>query len=160
MLIIWYVLPCFVCAQSLSRIQLFATPWTVAHQAPLQARIQVWVAIPFSQGSSWPRDLTQVSCIAGRFFTIWAPALPTAKVSLPQVYLLYSCFVHHPPSKSRSFPCDYFQSIIYEKTTWLKQFMKVSEWLTVQTNAFSEILRVGRETIQQRFPWGSYRHSK
>ena len=28
--------------------------------------------IPFSRGSSWPRDQTQVSCIAGRFFTIWA----------------------------------------------------------------------------------------
>ena len=38
----------------------------------LQARIREWVAIPFSGGSSWPRDRTQVSCIAGRFFTIWA----------------------------------------------------------------------------------------
>ena len=31
-----------------------------------------WVAISFSRGSSWPRDRTQVSCIAGRFFTVWA----------------------------------------------------------------------------------------
>ena len=30
------------------------------------------VAMPFSRGSSWPRDRTQVSCTAGRFFTIWA----------------------------------------------------------------------------------------
>ena len=37
----------------------------------LQARILEWVAIPFSRGSSWPRDWTWVSCIAGRFFTIW-----------------------------------------------------------------------------------------
>ena len=29
-----------------------------------------WVAIPFSRGSSWPRDQTLVSCIAGGFFTI------------------------------------------------------------------------------------------
>ena len=28
--------------------------------------------IPFSKGSSWPRDRTRVSCIAGRFSTIWA----------------------------------------------------------------------------------------
>jgi len=35
----------------------------------LQARILEWVAIPFSTGSSQPRDQTQVSCIAGRFFT-------------------------------------------------------------------------------------------
>ena len=38
----------------------------------LQARILEWIVIPFSKGSSWPRDQTQVSCIAGRFFTIWA----------------------------------------------------------------------------------------
>ena len=38
----------------------------------LQARILEWVDIPFSRGSSQPRDQTWVSCIAGRFFTIWA----------------------------------------------------------------------------------------
>ena len=37
----------------------------------LQARILEWVAIPFSRGSSQPRNQTQVSCIVGRFFTIW-----------------------------------------------------------------------------------------
>ena len=35
----------------------------------LQARIPEWVAFPFSRGSSQPRDQTQVSRIAGRFFT-------------------------------------------------------------------------------------------
>ena len=34
----------------------------------LQARILEWVTIPFSRGSSWPRDRTWVSWIAGRFF--------------------------------------------------------------------------------------------
>ena len=38
----------------------------------LQQRILEWVAIPFSRGSSQPRDRTQVSHIAGSFFTIWA----------------------------------------------------------------------------------------
>ena len=37
----------------------------------LQPRILEWVAIPFSRGSSWPRDQTGVFCTAGRFFTIW-----------------------------------------------------------------------------------------
>ena len=36
----------------------------------LQARILEWVAMPSSRGSSRPRDGTQVSCIAGRFFTV------------------------------------------------------------------------------------------
>ena len=38
----------------------------------LQARILEWVAFPFSRGSSKPRDRTQVSYIAGGFFTRWA----------------------------------------------------------------------------------------
>ena len=38
----------------------------------LQARILEWVVLPFSRGSSQPRDLTQVSWIAGRCFTVWA----------------------------------------------------------------------------------------
>ena len=37
-----------------------------------QARVLEWVAISFSRESFWPRDWTQVSCIAGRCFTIWA----------------------------------------------------------------------------------------
>ena len=49
--------------------------WTVAHQTPqihgiLQARILKQVALPSSRGSSQPRNQTQVSCTAGRFFTI------------------------------------------------------------------------------------------
>ena len=36
----------------------------------LQARIIEWAAIPFSKGSSQPRDQTWVSCIKDRFFTI------------------------------------------------------------------------------------------
>ena len=38
----------------------------------LQARIFEWVAFSFSWVSSQPRDWTQVSCIAARFFTSWA----------------------------------------------------------------------------------------
>ena len=38
----------------------------------LQPRTLEWVAFPFSKGSSQPRDQTQVSYIAGGFFTSWA----------------------------------------------------------------------------------------
>ena len=38
----------------------------------LQARTLEWVAISFSMRSSWSRDWTQVTCIAGRSFTYWA----------------------------------------------------------------------------------------
>ena len=37
-----------------------------------QARILEWVAISFSRAFFYPRNRTQVSCIAGRLFTDWA----------------------------------------------------------------------------------------
>ena len=40
-----------------------------------QARILEWIAVPSFRGSSRPRDRTQVSCIAGRLFTIWVKAI-------------------------------------------------------------------------------------
>ena len=72
--------------KSLSRVRLLATPWIAAHQAPPSmgfSRQEYWGGVPLPsptgvgssplpKGSSWPRDWTQVSCIAGRFFTIWA----------------------------------------------------------------------------------------
>ena len=59
---------------SLSRILVFATPRTVAPPGSsihgiLQARTLEWVAMPSSGGSSWPRDRTRVSCIAGGLLT-------------------------------------------------------------------------------------------
>ena len=48
-----------------------------------QTRIPECVAISFSRGSSWPRDRTRVSCIAGRLFTIWANR-KTKKVKVAQ----------------------------------------------------------------------------
>ena len=57
--IYWSVLLIPVCAQALSCVWLFVTPWTVARQAPLsmgilQARTLEWVAMPSSRGSSDP----------------------------------------------------------------------------------------------------------
>ena len=46
-------------------------PGSSAHEI-LQAGILEYVAIPFSRGFSWPRDQARDSCIAGRFFTVWA----------------------------------------------------------------------------------------
>ena len=66
--------------QSLSCVQLFATPWAIVCQAPLsmelQARILEGVGIPFSRGSSWPKNLSWVSHITGRFL----PSEPLGKL--------------------------------------------------------------------------------
>ena len=61
--------------QSLSHVQLFATPWTAAYQAPLStgfSRQEYWSGLPFpSPGeSSRPRDRTRVSHIGGRCFNL------------------------------------------------------------------------------------------
>ena len=66
---------CVVCL--VSCVQLFATSWTAACQAPLsmgilQARTLEWVAMPSSRGYSQPRDQTkslESPALAGRFFT-------------------------------------------------------------------------------------------
>ena len=62
---------CSVMADSLQIHGLYSLPGSSVHGI-LQKRILEWVANPFSRGSSWLRDQTQVFHIAGRFFTNWA----------------------------------------------------------------------------------------
>ena len=57
--------------KSLSHVWLY-DPMAYTVHGILQVRILEWVALPFSRGSSQPRDRTQVSHVAGRFFTNWA----------------------------------------------------------------------------------------
>ena len=62
----------------------------------LQAKILEWVAMPFSRGSSQPRDWTRVSCTSGRFFTV----LATQEVSYlryikKEIYLKIHSFYFH-----------------------------------------------------------------
>ena len=67
-----------MCAQLLSRVPLFATPWVVDHKTPLSmefSRQEYWVAISHSRGSSWSRDWTHVSyisCIGSQILYLWA----------------------------------------------------------------------------------------
>ena len=64
----------------------------------LQARILEWVAFSFSGGFSWPRDWTQVSRIASRFFTSWA-----AKEALLSLSNLRLRFLHVSSLLDRAF---------------------------------------------------------
>ena len=54
-------------------------PGSSVHRV-LQTRKQEWVAIPFSRGSSQPRDWICVSCIAAGFFTIWATCWQSSNI--------------------------------------------------------------------------------
>ena len=62
----------FSSVQSLSHSLTVWDPMDYTVHGILQARIVEWVAIPFSRGSSQPRDRTQVFCIVEGFFPIWA----------------------------------------------------------------------------------------
>ena len=53
----------------------------------LKTRVLEWTPIPFSRGSSLPRDQTWVSCIAGRFFTNWATREAPASFNERQLVL-------------------------------------------------------------------------
>ena len=66
-----------------------SSPDSSVHVIP-QARRMEWVAIPFSRGSSPPRDWTWVSCIAGGFSTNWA----TRKANYIYILTLYSEKIH------------------------------------------------------------------
>ena len=74
----------------------------------LQDRIVEWVAFPFSRESSQPRDRTQISHIAGGFFTIWATreaqykglATAAAAKSLQSCPTLYDPIDSSPPGSA------------------------------------------------------------
>ena len=56
-------------------------PYCLSHQgSPI---ILEWVSDPFSRGSSWSRNQTGVSCIAGRFFTSWATRWLSHQMMVP-----------------------------------------------------------------------------
>ena len=59
----------------------------------LQARILERVAISLSRGSSQPRDWTQVSCIAGGFFTSWATREAQVNILSLSILHLRTCVV-------------------------------------------------------------------
>ena len=80
--------------KSLSHVQLFAMPWTVACQAPLsmeffRKELLEWVATSFSKGifpSQKIEGNLQVSLNAGRLFTVWASRKAQTKY-IEQLYI-------------------------------------------------------------------------
>ena len=70
-----------VITQLLSRVRLFVTPWTIAHQAPLSmgfSRQEYWSGLPFPPPGDLPDSGTEPACLlspalAGGFFTMVPP---------------------------------------------------------------------------------------
>ena len=107
----------------------------------LQARTLEWVALPFSRGSSQPRDWTQVFCIASRFFTSWttrealvrgkiwkhhfkrdvivlktmSTCPPVSEKNIASSWLLPCFLPHAPPQENLGLS---FQFTMAKKDTW------------------------------------------
>ena len=79
----------------------------------LQTRILEWVVISFTRGSSQPRDRTQVSCIAGRFFTSWATReAPAYEYLIDPAAFVEKTFAFSPLNFSAIL-------VIYQRTTFM-----------------------------------------
>ena len=76
-------------AQLLSHVQLFATPWTIAHQAHLSmefSRQEYWSGLPFPPPGDLPDPGVEPTspALAGGFFT----AEPPGKYVIPQLAVI------------------------------------------------------------------------
>ena len=77
---------CFVVVQSLSRVGLFATPWTVAHQASLSMgfpRQEYWSGLPFPSPGDLPDPGVKLASPewAGGFFTTESPGKLSMRIT-------------------------------------------------------------------------------
>ena len=92
----------------------------------LQARILEWVAIPFSRGSSQPRDWNCVSRIAGRFFTLWATGeADTAYLQGKLIRIEKTFKGSFPLANPNSISGDLSQEFKRYKVFWTKMFISL-----------------------------------
>ena len=84
----------------------------------LQARILEWVAISFSGGSSQPKGWTPVSCIAGRFFTIWTSTLILKNLIILKKYIKHKHFHNILPKSFKCKICSNSLSLVIIVTTF------------------------------------------
>ena len=66
----------YVCAQLLSSVRLFATSWTIVHQAPLSmefSRQEYWSGLPFPSPGGLSDPGPASPALAGGFFTTEPP---------------------------------------------------------------------------------------
>ena len=76
----------------------------------LEARTLEWVAIPFSRGSSSSRGRTWVSCIAGRFFTVWATREASILFKYPFHEFINKNHTEPKVTTFSLFPCENFMN--------------------------------------------------
>ena len=114
----------------------------------LQARILEWVAVPFSRGSSQPRDWTQVSCIAGGLE--WAAISSSRESSWLRSNPCLLCLLHwqagHLPLVLPGKPC------ISDIIRYLSFCYCLSDFTSLST-IISRSTRVAAGGISSSFLW-------
>ena len=122
-----------MCCGLLSPVRLFfdpmgcSLPGSSVHGI-FQARILEWVAMPSSRGSSRARDRTQVSCIAGRFFTNWA----TREALLDSVWRQISCLAKWVSLPSR--PESGEEHMCWSQTDLLSNLHSMALYMLLQAD--------------------------
>ena len=120
-------------------------PGSSVHEI-LQARTLDWVAISFFRGSSQPRDWTQVSHIAGRFFTIWASRKSPPHwlcFIIKELGFYKKCFDHRMQEK---FWFPFHSSVFHINKAWVIDFTWPVFWKTTLAH---EAWRRKEETREQ-----------
>ena len=137
-----------VAVPSLSRVLLFATLWTVAHQATLSlgfSKQEHWSGVPvfYFRGSSQPRDQTHVSCISclGRRIPYHCTTL--LQMILPQDPCAYTEDVDPAQPSQRNnvkkyqvsilapLKASHLESIVYNNSLPLRSFVSFSHHLVL-----------------------------
>ena len=108
----------------------------------LQARILEWVAVPFSRKSSQHRDQTEVSCIAGGFFTSWATREALSLIQGPNFLLVIGSVEQIPETVKDGEAWHAGVQGVAKRQTWL------SDWTTKPL--------VFREWWQRLSPWANF----
>ena len=114
----------FLHPQSLTRVQLcnptdHSPPGSSVHSRIFPERLLEWVAISSSRGSSWLRDWTRVSCIAGGFFT----TEPTGKLgNNPElffwIWVTFLLLEMHKPWTKTGCHQNYLYTVIHFDFHW------------------------------------------
>ena len=96
---------CYMCVSVLSRVQLFATPWTVAHQAPLSVEFSTqgyWSRLPFPPPGGLPdagvKPTPLVSlALARRLFFTTVPSVRSPVSLILTLSVGFCAFDEQPP---------------------------------------------------------------
>ena len=128
---------CAVCAQSLSHIGLFATPWSVACQAPLPmefSRQESWSGLPFSTLGDLPYPRIETAslvspALAGRFFTTAPPRKPCIHIySHVQLFATPWTVAHQAPPSMGSSRQEYWSGLAFPSPVHIYIYVKLKSY--------------------------------